>query len=334
MAGQTQKESLPFNEPQDVVMSNLAETAPSHDDKNDVDSIAKIEFCISELKREKRKVQDLRTKNSRLAKRNVDLMLEIDTADKRCKSTSAALRDTRQDLQDTRQDLQNTRQNLQDSQQDLQDTQQSLRACEKDIGKIQRREDASKRRFDKKYQTLQQKLKLSQEELRASRIRTKELQKGEENFQEAQEHIVMLKSELLACKDDLFRLQPITPLPDSLIVKNFESISQQIVHWIDAEVEQAYQDETEQIFSAQSGVEATTFLEHSPAAGEYLARFLIHRFLQFHVFSAGILLFGLPEETQMWLQKAEESMAKLQPPRGEELLLSMFKIAAEAKQIH
>lgn len=128
------------------------------------------------------------------------------------------------------------------------------------------------------------------------------------------------QDELSKCKDDLFSLQKVAQTPDSTITKRFESISQQIVHWIDTEVmafEKAHPEaEPDHVFSVGEEKHATNFLRTHPGAGEHLARYLIHRLLQENVFGNRVYFFGLSGETAQLLRKAELMMAGLDPPRG------------------
>ncbi len=145
------------------------------------------------------------------------------------------------------------------------------------------------------------------------------------NNKDLQAFLTVSREELSKCKDDLFSLQRVTQIPDSTIFKRFESIGQQSVHWIDAETaafETAHPEaELEDVFSVGRDKKATKFLRLYPDAGEHLARYLIHRFLQKNVFGKRIYLFGLPEETANLLQVAELRMAELDPPRGTKLWL-------------
>lgn len=169
-------------------------------------------------------------------------------------------------------------------------------------------------------------------EVSASRLRStkNQLRRCEKELAAAQTQLVELQhcrtklaaaqQDLVACKDDIFRLQPIPQVPDSAITKDFESLCHQIMHWIEAEVvafERANpQHEHEHIFSIGDNRVAARFLTRHPAAGECLARYLIHRFLINHVFHPDVYLLGLSDNTKAFLRSTEESMARLDPPRG------------------
>lgn len=126
--------------------------------------------------------------------------------------------------------------------------------------------------------------------------------------------------ELSKCKDELFRLQRVAQIPDSTILRSFETVSQQIVHWIDAEIAAAEKGHPEagpdHVFSVGEDINATEFLRCHPGAGEQLARYLIHHFLHDNVFGRNAYFFGLPEETGRLLWKTELQMAETEPRKG------------------
>ena len=137
---------------------------------------------------------------------------------------------------------------------------------------------------------------------------------------ELQKSLQASEKQLSQCKDDLFSLQGVAQIPDSTISKRFESICQQIVHWIDTEVarfEKAYPEaEPDLLFSGSKHKPSTDFLQQHPGAGENLVRYHIHRLLGLHVFEKSVYFFGLPEETARLLGEAELKLAEFDPPRG------------------
>ena len=195
---------------------------------------------------------------------------------------------------------------LKTHQNELKDTKQKLAACRKDL-------KAKKTQLWKKKQdlaTCRRELQKSKGVIRNIRQAKNELEK---TLQASEEN-------LSQCKDDLFSLQGPSQIPESTISKRFESLGQQIVHWIDAQVarfDKANPDaKPDQLFSGGERKRSTEFLQGHPGAGEHLARHLVHQFLQNDVFGKEVYLFGVPEETAQLLQEAELKMAKLDPPRG------------------
>lgn len=129
-----------------------------------------------------------------------------------------------------------------------------------------------------------------------------------------------LQKSLDACKDDLFRLQPVAQTPDTEILEDFESLIQHIRHWIEVEIdifEKKYlQARNEVLFSADGNDDVARVLQRFPQVGEYLVRSVIHHYLQTHMLGEGVYFLGLPEDFIYILQDVEQSMAQLQPQRG------------------
>ena len=312
------EESLRVPNVQDTIMANSAEVvetavrAVPQEDENNPQVISKAEFHVSKSKRNDKPVGPVREKSKRLS----NIQKSKDSNGKLLIGTGAAQKSGTDDCTT------------------LKATQLDLHNCEKELRKVQRLKDAAQRRSADQLKEFRKKLKDSQRELKASQIA---ISQRDQSLQGVQEHVYALQKELSACKDDVFRLQPAPPLTDSEIVRKFESINQQIVNWIAAEVfafEKAYPNGAEQIFSVENDREAMVFLNARPAAGEHLAKFMIHRFLQVHIFSDDIYLFALPEGVQTLVQMIEGSMAKLKPRRGKKFFIHMFRATAEAEQIH
>lgn len=143
---------------------------------------------------------------------------------------------------------------------------------------------------------------------------------AEHKSEQARSEFETVRRQLRLCKDDLFRLQPMAQLPDTEIVKDFESICQDIIGWIDVEVsafEKSYPSAVpSQIFSGGCNPDAIHLLEHFPTFGEYFVRYVVHYCLYNAMFSRSVYLLGLPKEVKKCLQAAEHRMATLEPPRG------------------
>ena len=154
-------------------------------------------------------------------------------------------------------------------------------------------------------------------QLRESRGFSRHIRQAKDELQKT---LQASEEKLSQCKDDLFSLQGAAQIPESTISKRLESLGQQIVHWIDAEVarfDKAHPDaKPDHLFSVGGHEYSAVFLQGHPGAGEHLARHLVHHFLQSEVFGKGVYLFGLPEETARLLQEAELKMAEFDPPRG------------------
>ena len=157
---------------------------------------------------------------------------------------------------------------------------------------------------------------------------TKRLKRAAENRSEQlRSELEITQGQLRLCKDDLFRLQPMAQVPDTEIVKEFGSICQDVIGWIDIEIsafEKSYPSaEPSKIFSGGRFPNIRYMLEQFPTFGEYWVRYVVHNCLYGTIFSRSVYLLGLPEKTKQCLQAAEERMASLEPPRG---LSSLIKV--------
>ena len=188
-------------------------------------------------------------------------------------------------LQDTKNELAASKNDLKEAKAQLSGKKKDLAACRRDL-----QESKSLSRYLKKTND--------------------DLQKTLKAYQE----------ELSKCKDDLFSLQGVAQTPDSVITQRFESISQQIVNWIDTEIANYARAnpgiDPDHVFSGSEQKRVTDFLQRHPGTGEHVARYVIHRLLQYHVFGNTRYFVGLPQETARLLQEAESGFAKLDPPRG------------------
>ena len=226
------------------------------------------------------------------------------SASKRQDKTVETLKEARAD--GVEEGLVNAGVGLQTHQNELKNTKQKLAASRKDL----KDKKAQLWKKTKDLATCKRELKESKVVIRRIRQAKNELQKTLQTSEE----------KLSQCKDDLFSLQGVAQIPDSTISKRFESLGQQIVHWIDAEVarfDKARPDaKPDHLFSVGGHEHSAVFLQGNPGAGEHLARHLIHQFLESDVFGKGVYLFGLPKETAQLLQEAELKLAELDPPRG------------------
>ncbi|KAF6237825.1 hypothetical protein HO173_004026 [Letharia columbiana] len=194
-----------------------------------------------------------------------------------------------------------------------------LQSCQSNLEDAEKKLAASKEALKNTKAQLQSKKKdlaACKRKLKTSKHVGRDLKANNRDLQDC---FTASQVELCKCKDDLFRMQTVTQIPDSAIVKRFECLSQQIVHWIDTQVaifEKARPEANpDQIFLVGEDKYATTFLRLHPGAGEHLARYLIHRSLQDNVFGQKVYFWGLPEETAQLLWKAEQKMAEVEPPR-------------------
>ena len=278
-----QKATLPENEPEDSLMTDQApiegrSQSQLSDDQLELQVISTNRVLRSASKRQGNAV---RTKEPNIK----DQEAKASSVEENLVNVEARLQNYESELKDTQEKLAASKLALEETKGLLQSKAKDMAACRRKL----RESKAFSRRIKKINSDLEETLKTS-------------------------------RQELSECVNDLFSLQGVAQTPDSTISRWFESICQQIIHWIDMEVaafEKAHPEaEPDHVFSAGELGGMKEFLRLHPGAGEHLARFLIHRLLQLHVFGKKVYLFGLPEETAQLLREAELKLAELDPPRG------------------
>lgn len=146
-------------------------------------------------------------------------------------------------------------------------------------------------------------------------IRDLESARGERNS---------LEQALQACKDDLFRMNPSSNIPDSEITQGYDNLYEHISGWMEAEISRSERS----LRKTQPGLLPDLFhhggmpqakkllLLYPNSGGEYFIRCIVEMMLQKFVLSKDILLVGLDERTSTLLRGIEQSMANAKPPRG------------------
>ena len=134
------------------------------------------------------------------------------------------------------------------------------------------------------------------------------------------EKLATAEQQLDLCRDDLFRIQPVCRVSDASIIGAFESLSEQLIDWIDNEasaIERANpRTQAECLFSGSNYPDLASFLRIHPSAGEYLCRHVVNCYIINHMFNSKIHSFGLPAEYNHMRMTIERGMAALKPPRG------------------
>ena len=229
---------------------------------------------------------------------------------------------------------------VQEAQMDLFDTQAELNACKEEQKRLEgdRLEDQAQlvaykseltewREIVAHVHNIGEDLQLEQKaheatrrELEAYKAKYDHTQIKNTEIQALREKVAASQRELSACKDDLFRLQPIAQTPDSDISKNFDFVCEQIVDWIDGELlrfEHANPHLSEKdFFSVGGDLQMARHLQKNTELGEYLSRYLIHRYFEAKLLGPSCSLLGLARGDQRLLQRTERSMAELDPLRG------------------
>ena len=306
-----QKASRPANELEDITMTNpipIGERTQgqSSGDTDELQSVSPMLLGSADerqgkgIKQGKASIKDYEATTNRLEKTQTNVQVRLQSFQSQPKDTKKQLA-----VSKTRAGLKNT--NAQPQSQPK-DTKKKVAVSKTRAGsKITKAQPQSQK---KELAACRRNLKASKKNGRDLTAKIKDLQKC----------LADSREEFCRCKDDLFSLQTVTQISDSIISGLFESLSQHIVQWIDMEVaafEKANaEDDLDRIWSIGGDKVAATFLRLHPHAGEHLARYLIHRFLQNNIFGKKIYFFGLPDETAQLLRKAELNMAELDPPKG------------------
>ncbi len=308
---------------EDVLM--ISESAPmmkgcpkSPPSANDAQSISRDPFEAYKQK-QTRDYSLLNDKNVRLhnldraSRENIRRLVK-----ERVSKTEEAL-ETQRDLVGTQVELDACKKEQKRLQGDRLRDQAELMACKRELREW-RESAAHFHNIGKDLQTEQKCHKATHRELQAYKAKQDHTQVNGTELQALREKLAASQRELSACKDDLFRLQPIAQIPDSDISKNFDFICQQIVNWIDGELlsfEQANPHLSQQdFFSIGEDIKTGWHLEKNPELGEYLTRYLIHCYFEANMLGRNCPLLGLSRGEQELLQRTERSMAELDPPRG------------------
>ena len=276
---------------------------------DDVQSISEEEYIHSK----QNPMSERRNENKRTSKRSKKQKSRIAKLTSQASLNGDSLIDARAEPQVCRKDSKDPKKKLQEGTVQFEPSQREPRTRKNQLSHAQ--EDFQKvRQLRQELASVRRELEASQDDLRCTQNTCRELQK-------VRKKLAVSQAELTACKDEVFRLQPIAQIPDSRVAKEFETLCQQIVNWIEAEVvlfEKA-RPETgpEHIFSIGEHKEAAQFMEQHPRSGEHLATYMIHRWLQEHIFGQKLSCLGLPVEAVQLLETAEQSMERLDPPRGD-----------------
>ena len=133
------------------------------------------------------------------------------------------------------------------------------------------------------------------------------------------------QQDLIACQDDLFKLQPRAQISDADVAEEFNEVCHRIAGWVDEETtlfENSHPKTNPlQLFSGGNDPKAARLLQKYPEAGDLWVKYEIHRCLEQLVFGKDVYLLGLPLEMKHALQEAGHCMASSQPPKGKGTLI-------------
>lgn len=177
-----------------------------------------------------------------------------------------------------------------------------------------------KQNNDQHLNDVRNQLAYSQQKAQAFEAEVLRMRNYERDLHETRKTLVASQQELRECKDDLFRLQPVAQATDADISRDFESLCQRINDWVESEMslfEEGHPNvQPGQMFSAFGSPELNTLMQKYSDIGEYQIRKMIHHGLQKIMFGGDVYLFGMPLNLVQTLQRAEQSMAMLEPRRG------------------
>ena len=144
------------------------------------------------------------------------------------------------------------------------------------------------------------------------------------NMKKVLDENTVLRQSLQHCKDDLFRLQPLSQTSDAEISAHYGALLQQITSFVDGVFSHIDREAEQQKKAGKAPLPSLTmgdrdpedFVPKFPSAAEYFLRREILRNLQIQLFDESVYLFGLgPAYTHM-LQNVENGMSSLEPKRG------------------
>lgn len=137
-----------------------------------------------------------------------------------------------------------------------------------------------------------------------------------------------LSENLTECKDDLLRLQPPSQISDTEVSEHYSVLLQQIARWVDDETEDsqlleqrfealpANSDELPEMLLDHLSNENLKLAKKYPSAQPLVLRHLITLFLDAHILTGNVELFGLDDSAAAVIRGVEYGMKQLEPRRG------------------
>ncbi len=133
-----------------------------------------------------------------------------------------------------------------------------------------------------------------------------------------------LKQQLQACKDDLFRMQPKSEVPDSTVAQAYDDLHEHISTWVEAEISRFEANHRHGRFGplpdmfhhANETAIKRLLAAYPTSGGEYLVRCVVQTMLQETIFDPKIVLLGLDKGHAALLQRIQRKMAGARPPKG------------------
>ena len=153
-----------------------------------------------------------------------------------------------------------------------------------------------------------------------------------------------LETELRACKDELFSLQPADQVTDSQISADWDNLCRNIVHWIDNQSggmsslssqlqELLAFDKFNDAISFFWGKETQILAKYHPNILEDLLRYNIHLLLERNIFNENLYMLGILKKETTVLSFVEKSLSTLEPKRGRVFLPKVYELQCMLRHI-
>ncbi|KAL8945800.1 MAG: hypothetical protein Q9222_007711 [Ikaeria aurantiellina] len=138
----------------------------------------------------------------------------------------------------------------------------------------------------------------------------------------------LLEEELQACKDDLFKMQPRSKVPDSEVARAYDDLHEHIASWVEAEISKSEKEfrrcnhgPVPSLFRCAEVPGLEEFLSTHPiSGGEYLLRCVVLATLRKLIFADNIVLLGLDDWDSSLVRRIEQSMIETKPARDDEFI--------------
>ena len=216
----------------------------------------------------------------------------------------------------------NLREELETAREENQSLREGLKCRESEAKEILRRENA---KYNQLYNTMTNQL----EDAQAENGKVEEIARKTHLKLQAKEE------ELQKCKDELFALQPLSPISDAQIGHEWERLCGAITQWIDdqaggmgslqSELKRLNQrdefNDTIDLYWGADRQELALRSSRYPNIIDVLLRYNIHCLLEKRVFDESVYMFGLGSKSAKLLTMIEEQMNALEPRRGNFVLL-------------
>ena len=148
--------------------------------------------------------------------------------------------------------------------------------------------------------------------------RTKSLALSERNKQLEKRYLMLerekesIEQDLTTCKDDIFRLQPVEPIPESVLIADLDSLCKSLGDWIEVEISEFEHAnpamDLQEIMAVQPISPEGKYLRNVPKATVPLIKRIVWKWMILSAFSDDVMLWGLCDIATMSLMDAQNAM--------------------------